>query len=460
MGASTFGSHAHWIRRPTKVWATALAGWVLAACAGDDGRPSSAFGSGATSPIDDHTGGIDPADDDGGAASESGGDDAPRLDVGSGSGDADPDGPSGHGCGCSLNYIWIANSSEGTVSKINVRTLQEEGRYLTRHDGGGDPSRTSVNLAGDVAVANRGGGLVKFHADPSKCVESNGIAGIQTSTGPDDVLPWTVEECRAWHTDFPTTNQRPVAWTPGQVVEGTCDSSGEKVWTVASSTPFAPGQGGAGGVTAFLVNGDSGAIEERVEIEEFSGFGLGAYGGAVDGDGNLYFTPMGLVSFSGLLARVELDTLEVTLWPIPAGVAPYGITVDHEGRVWVSSTTGAAAARFDPTLGTWDTVGGFSSLGGLAEGDGLMWIAVDDGAQSVHVDNMTLGPRYTGGSGTTKGISVDLDGYVWAVDGAAHKFDPDTLQTLGTYAGLHGPYTYSDMTGGALGNVTCPTPTG
>src|SRR5205085_5715577 len=138
---------------------------------------------------------------------------------------------------------------DGTVSKIDTRTLQEEGRYITRPDGVGNPSRTSVNLSGDVAIANRHGGLVKFYAEESDCVESNGMPGIQTSAGGNNVLGWDVEECRAWYTEFPTTNQRPVAWTPGTVVPGTCDSEGEQVWTVMSAVPgIGPGIGGAGGV--------------------------------------------------------------------------------------------------------------------------------------------------------------------------------------------------------------------
>ncbi|MEX1363720.1 MAG: hypothetical protein AB1Z98_11370, partial [Nannocystaceae bacterium] len=119
--------------------------------------------------------GSDDADSSGGGG--------PLLDVGSPGGGFD-------GCGCELAYIWVANSAEGTVSKINTSTMVEEGRYLTRPDGNGDPSRTSVNLAGDVAVANRFGGLVKFRADASTCVEHNGMPGIQTSSGPTDVLPW------------------------------------------------------------------------------------------------------------------------------------------------------------------------------------------------------------------------------------------------------------------------------
>lgn len=55
-----------------------------------------------------------------------------------------------------------------------------------------------------------------------------------------------------------------------------------------------------------------------------------------------------------------------------------------------------------------------------------------------------------------KGISVDVDGYVWAVTyQTAYKIDPMTFQ-MDSYTGLDDPYTYSDMTGSALFNAACP----
>lgn len=376
----------------------------------------------------------------------------PIFDVGQGDTDI------GDGCGCGLTYIWIANADQGTVSKIDTRTLVEEGRYITRPDGAGNPSRTSVSLSGDVAVANRHGGLTKFYADPSKCVESNGMPGIQTSLGSNNVLGWDVEECRAWYVEFPTTNQRPVAWTPGTLSRDSCEASGERVWTVMSAVPgLAPGIGGGGGVIASLVEGEDGSIAEQVTIDDFSGFQLGAYGGAVDAEGNLYFTPMGAVSFGNQLARVDIDDFTVQLWPIPAGIASYGITVDHEGNPWVSSTLGATAARFVIATETWEPVmGGPMSLGGIVEGPGdTIWVATDGGAASIDMATLAFGTSFGGGSGT-KGVSIDVDGFLWAVDGAAHKVDPTTGVEVGSYNGLTGPYTYSDMTGHALSNTFCP----
>ncbi|MBK8266353.1 MAG: hypothetical protein IPK80_34125 [Nannocystis sp.] len=354
-----------------------------------------------------------------------------------------------------------------------METLAEEGRYLTRQDGQGNPSRTSVALNGDVAVANRHGGLVKFHADVADCKESNGVPGIQTSTGKDDVLPWEMEECRAWYLDFPTTNQRPVAFTQGYVVPGECDSSDEKVWTVTSATKsLFPGLGGPGGVIVSLVNGSTGVVEKQVKIDTFSGDQFGAYGGAVNSKGDLYFTSMAFNG--GKLAWVSVENFAYKVWTIPPEIGPYGITVDHNDRVWVSSVSigQVGGGRFDPVTETWQTINkGFWAGAGLAEGkDDLMWISSHLGISSVNVDTFELGPVFKTDE-TVKGVGVDLKGFLWGVTyqgedemgnpvGTAMvmKIDPKTMTLLGTYEGLKDPYTYSDFTGNALANVTCVPP--
>ncbi|MCA9650679.1 MAG: hypothetical protein H6712_19380 [Myxococcales bacterium] len=368
-------------------------------------------------------------------------------------------------CGCAGSYIWIANADQSTVSKIDVETLDEVGRYLTRPDAAGNPSRTSVSFTGDVAVANRHGGLVKLYADTSDCVESNGMPGIQTSSGAGDVLSWDMEECRAWYVDFPTSNQRPVAWAPPEdPMAVDCDApASQRLWTVGSSVLSLPGTGGAGGVTVWLVDGDDGSILETVDVPEFNGLQLGAYGGAVNRAGDLYFSTQGALTFgNNQLARVEMETLQVTIWMIPPEIAPYGITVDHNGRVWLSSMFGSSAVRFDPDTETWDIVGGsFHSQAGLMEHpSGNMWIGTSTGAIEVDVETLALGNVFVpSGGGEVKGISVDDDGFVWAVNQFAHKFDPSSGALVGTYTGLSSPYTYSDMTGWALQNAAC-TPEG
>ncbi|MCA9690993.1 MAG: hypothetical protein KC636_15410, partial [Myxococcales bacterium] len=363
-----------------------------------------------------------------------------------------------------FSYIWIANASEGTVSKIDTVTLEEVGRYITRPDGAGDPSRTSVNFNGDVAVANRVGGLTKIIAVHGQCDElKNGMPGLQTSSGKDDVLPWGADDCVAWYTQFPTTNQRPVAWDSGTFNPATCRWEGARVWTVTSATPGLPGLGGPGGVIVYRLNGETGAVEDQVAIDTFPGAQFGAYGGAVDSQGNLWFVPQGLpfTPDNKKMAFVDAQNLSYQIYTIPQNVASYGITVDADDSVWVSSTGGTGVARFNPITVTWEYPDSATlSLGGLAQAqDGLVWTSTSGGAMAVDPLTLAVVKTLQIPQGGTKGVGVDRDGFVWLVnESAAYKCDPE-LGTCDGYSGLSGPYTYSDMTGYQLKNATCGPPT-
>jgi hypothetical protein len=412
------------------------------ASAGDDtGSPSGgSTNADGTSSMDESAG----ADDTGGV----------KYDVGAGTETGGE--PDGCECGSQLgfSYIWVANSAHGTVSKINTTTLEEEGRYITRPDGVGDPSRTSVSLDGlAVAVANRSGGVVKIWSSPSSCdAMANGVAGLQTSTGKDDVLPWGEDDCIAWYTAFDGYgSQRPIAWAPGVQDPETCVHHDQKVWTAGS------------GPTAFvhLLNGDDGTIEHTIDNAGPAPGMFGQYGGAVDSEGNFWITRNGISPGDALpdLVRVDRDDFSVTPFDFPQGVAGYGITVDSSDRVWISSNGyGIGVARFDPADGSWLTgAGGFTSFSGVVEsGDHRIWTGSSEGVLwSFAGDSLANGDSIAL-DGMIKGVSVDVDGHVWAITvTTAYKIDPTTMDIVGSYAGLDGPYTYSDMTGWALQNAAC-----
>ena len=206
---------------------------LVAACSRDDDRSGEAADVGS---------GINPS----GAATDVDADDGADAESGSGGssgGPADPGGgpePCGEGGSIDFSFIWIANSPEGTVSKVDTQSATEVARYRTG-PGEPDPSRTSVNLAGDVAVLNRAGGVAKIAAIEERCVDANGDGIIQTSTGPDDVLDWGADECVLWYQDLPFVpdpdggnrwGPRPIAWDFGVMdPDGDpCDRVGETLW--------------------------------------------------------------------------------------------------------------------------------------------------------------------------------------------------------------------------------------
>lgn len=413
----------------------------------DDGDPTGGGDAGST----DSTGGDGDSSDTGATP--------PKYDVG-----AIPDAPKapdncqmGGGGEETASFIWIANSGQGTVSKIDTVTLEEVGRYYTKQSTG-DPSRTSVNLSGDVAVANRNGGIVKFYADITKCEDRDGDGQIQTSTGPDDVLPWDEEECRAWYSDFDYLSQRPIAWTPGEWNPGSCSYQNEMVWTAGSNDNWKgkPGGGGGTGVDVILLDGQSGDVEETINVPEVIPDYFGMYGGAVDESGNFWATQLG----GGTMLRVRLSDFEVTTFNQSHG--GYGMTVGASGYVW---TCDYQVARFDPEDESWEVANAAGAGGGgcMEDAEGTLWVAGDQ-LVGIDVESLEVVQTYQVGGAQweyLKGISIDFQGYVWAVpmSNAAYRVDPETGD-YETVTGLVNPYTYSDMTGFALASAGGWTPAG
>jgi hypothetical protein len=289
---------------------------------------------------------------------------------------------------------------------------------------------------------------------------ANGQPGLQTSGGKNDVLPFGDDDCLAWFQDFggmDFTVQRPVAWTPG---DGECHAN-QKVWTTTGAGGQSPTMCGPEGVWVHLLDGDTGTIDDTIHIPENEfdceftgtglGIGLGPYGGAVDGEGNFWFHGWG----NSKLVRIDRATMD---YEITSG-GGYGITVDTKGRVWLSSSI----SRYDPATGD-RQYANVSTSGGIAQDlQDRMWAAGTNGVVWVDMETLAIGDTVAlPVTNQVKGVSVDIDGYIWAVaqdDSRAFKIDPDTY-AYETYDGLDGPYTYSDMTGGAVFNVACNSPEG
>jgi hypothetical protein len=438
-------------------WLAALAG---AACNGDgaaDSRGDSA-GSGILTQSGTGTGTS--------AATSGEADSDDRLDVGNGTEGGSASGGDCPGSGGSdgdteYSYIWIANSPEGTVSKIDTVTGVELARYMSGPtNGGDDPSRTSVNLIGDVAVANRSGGITKIAAREDRCEDANGDGVITTSTGPNDVLPFGEDECMLWYVALPTPDPanvqgpRPTAWDAG-TQQGDCVVDDARVWN---------GWWVEAENTAYFrrFDGKTGATLDDVIVPDYSPqneWGYGPYGGAVDADGNFWVT--GLL---GPLLRIDAVTLDVDVWPLPDDAAPYGMGVDADGDVWMVALEGGAITHFSPQSQLFDvypTPNG-SLRGMMIDRNGHLWAAGNDPCGLVQFDTaarvLVNAAVALPGCVIPVGVSIDVDGYVWAPDqggNVAYKVDPITYATS-TTPGLVGPYTYSDMTGAGLGLVVNP----
>lgn len=388
-------------------------------------------------------------------------DDGPKLDQDNSDMSGEEGCPEGRGGGMNgedFSYIWISNSPAGTVSKINTETGVEEGRYVAG-PGAADPSRTSVNLLGDAVVVDRAGGIAKIAVIEDRCVDLNNDGVIQTSTGPNNVLPWGTDECVLWHVPLPSggavTNQygpRPVAWE-GAGEDG-CALPNPRVWV-----------GWRDSTTGFFrrIDGETGEIEDAASVP-WPGSQWGPYGGAANQEGDFWVVGWQL----GPLIRVDGDTLDVQVIPIPAPPGDtqwtYGMALDADGHPWIAGA--ATVYHYDPDANTWDhiSVPGGNMRGLMVDKEGRAWIA-NNGLASYLVELDTVTKTVSNaavplpGASVPVGISIDREGKVWVVDqGAsmAFKVDPDTYQVLLTVSGLTSPYTYSDMTGAGLDLVTFP----
>ncbi|MCX4245330.1 Vgb family protein [Paraliomyxa miuraensis] len=438
-------------------WAGVGALVLGCACGGDDdGRGDGSGGGTSLNTFGPTTGLTDNDDsvvDDTGDKFDVGG-----TDLGGNGGDC----PGGGGMQGEVDFsiIWIANSPEGTVSKIDTVSGVELARYYTGPtNGSDDPSRTSVNLAGDVAVTNRAGGIVKIAAREEQCVDTNGNGVIDTSTGPGDVRPFGQDECLLWHVPLPNggSNQqgpRPTAWDAG-ASNNPCAPDGFRVWVGYYDLPASVGR-------FYRLAGNDGTILDEVTAPGWDPYGTnyGPYGGAVDANGNFWVTGLW-----GNLVRIDAVTLDVQRWDFPGDTDPYGMTVDANGHPWTAGWNGHLV-HFDPATQAFEQFQIGNRLRGLQiDRNGMLWAAVNNGCGVAQFDTNTktvvnaLIPLP--GCATPVGVSIDIDGMVWIPDQGANlafKMDPTTYATSVT-SGLVGPYTYSDMTGAGLGLVYNP-PTG
>jgi len=303
-------------------------------------------------------------------------------------------------------FIWIANSGEQTVSKLSTRTGEELDRFRV----GADPSRTAVDLDGNVFVASRGSHeLTK--------IEAAGCAG-------QSCLAFTVPTCRG--------------------PRGVAVDAHNRVWVGGTWTDDRVENPGC----LQVHDADDGAV-----LESFDGIPGRIYGLALDARGRVW----GVLSPGDKLVRIERVGREMTYYDPPGGASPYGIAVDQRGRVWVGDNAGGGVLRFDPDAEAWVRFGeGEGQARGVAaDAAGNVWVA-DSGRDLLMKFDGESGEllgRYDSGGSDPVGVAVDSEQMIWAVNqgsSLAVRFEPERGGTVGAYAVGAAPYTYSDMTGYAL----------
>lgn len=299
-------------------------------------------------------------------------------------------------------FIWIANSAENSVSKLSTRSGEE----LDRFHVGTDPSRTAVDLDGDVYVASR-------ESHELTKIASHDCIGAAC-------LVFTVPTC--------------------QGARGVAVDAHNQVWV--------------GGLTddqtacLQLHEPDTGAV-----LASYSNLPGRVYGLALDSRGQVW----GVLNPGNQLARLGRSGRSVELYEPPDGASLYGIAVDLQGRIWCGDNSRGGVLRFDPGTSHWESFGDDEGAGRgvAADAAGNIWVADSGRALLLKFDGATgqLKGRYeTGGIGPV-GVAIDREQFVWVVNqgtDTAARIEPQRGGIVGAYPVGRGPYTYSDMTGYAL----------
>ena len=354
----------------------------------------------------------------------------------------------------SNRFIWIANSAEDTVSRLDTDTGCEVARYPVCSN----PSRTAVDQNGNGYVGCRGDGQVaRIAVLQGQCKDFNGNGLIDTSRDLNEDCQITADEmiagdeCVVWMT------------APG----GIGDCSGNGGGCIRAAGVDAEGYVWVGSWTArvlYKLQAETGAVVTTLPLS------IRPYGLAIADTGAIWVASRDPMA----IAVVDPGAGEIDWGGTPQG-AVYGMAVDPFGAVWVASGEAGGVQRFDSNTGEWSWSGnlGRGNTRGVAvkvdrdeAGNpigGRVYVAHhhwSDGCNNsgAHrfisvwdiMSGEPLAPVDLGGPKAPVGVAVDATGQLWTVnqcDSSASKVDTATHAVIGTYGVGLQPYTYSDMTG-------------
>ncbi len=341
-----------------------------------------------------------------------------------------------------LTMIWVANSGEGTISKLNTTTGDEVARYTLCND----PSRTAVDTFGNAWVACRGDGrVVKVALSPDDCIDKNGNGTIETSSDTNgnkvidgnEMLPDGQDECVLF-------KSQPDGG--GAVARAMGVDKENHGWVGMWETK-----------RLWRLDKDTGEVLQKIDIP------TNPYGIAIDQEGTIWIAGRG----TNDLVKVNPSTSAIKTFHPGETWSPYGISIDEKGRIWTANCcSNHKAMRFDPVTETWaGTPVEARPRGIAANGKGFVFVANDqsDKVYKINADTMAVaGTMSLGGGRFPVGMAADFDGHVWAINqssSTATRIDQETMQPLFEVPTGPSPYTYSDMTGFQQKTVVAPTGT-
>jgi len=361
-----------------------------------------------------------------------------------------------------LPFIWVPGE-EGVVSKVGTETGDELGRYRVALYGG-SPSRTSVDLDGNVWVGLRTAGtVVKIGLyEAGHYIDRNEDGIIQTSRDLDgdgditeaEILPWGQDECVLFEVVLVPGHEG--TYVPG-TYEGPYDTdywgTSPRGLAVDAENNLWVGTGSPQKI--YYIDGATGEILDVIDVSPWDHH---AYGATIDRNGLLWslhrwHSPTEPPPTE--LLRVDPSDLE-SIRAVHLPYEQYALATDNLGHLFLTGWEGNKLFKID--IETDDTIWVKDTPEGCARGvvvtakDNHVWVADTCRDSVLRYDNDGNLIAEIGGLIGPSGIAVDAAGKIWATDNHSdyiHRIDPETntidlsKRLIGT--GAH--YSYTDMTG-------------
>lgn len=361
----------------------------------------------------------------------------------------------------SLPFIWVPNSNEGTVSKVDTRTGRELARYRTAPGTNGNPSRTTMDQYGNCWVANRYLGTVAKIGlrENNQYLDRNTNGIIETSsdtngdgfiTG-DEILPWGQDECVLFEevlipglegTYAPGTYTNTYAsddWNPGP--RGLAVDAQGNLWAGCPGTH-----------RFYYINGRNGDLLRTNYVGSHK-----SYGAIVDKNGILWSA-----GHDGDHV-LRLDPVANTSSVVNVGHFVYGLGLDTSNHLFASGWDESSLSRIDVLTATleWTTNAPYQARGvAVTPKDNDVWVVkTPTGSVSRYANSGVLKSTIRlGRFSEPTGIAADLNGNVWVVDFGdefVHRINPDTeeIELSRPVPGAR-HYGYSDMCGTIANQIT------
>jgi hypothetical protein len=363
-----------------------------------------------------------------------------------------------------LPFLYLAQTSDGYVVKLDTSTGKQVGRYLTTrladcptcptNRAQWYPSRTAVDLNGDVWVANRSfgvqGSITKIASSTSSCIDRNGNGQIDTSKDANNDGIIDINSAAEFYGQNDECILKSIAvGGPDTVLRALALDADGKIWV-----------GGYNTQKAYRIDPDTGALLQTITL------GTTPYGFVAKGN-YLYSAALGQPVVRADVVTGNVQRMNCT--------GNYGITVNSAGIAWFGSYNGGILkADFDapgacPANGlcavSCTSYAGDGHYGITVDGDDQIWAAGPYNAriQKYSPTGVLLGAAATGGN--PYGVAIGHDGAVWGAGFyAAYRIDSGAVggapgASVAYNTGVIGNpniynYTYSDFTGFQALNIT------